>query len=152
MGWQCGDPQTSEKYARTKQNQQVSEQWDNAPEAATTWAVAPEAWRGTTSLSSKFDNHNIVGILNDMCHDSKYDTVDEVFDDFESNIPDTNYFKSRMLLAATNEIADEVNDELAERILRDLHVFRSIDTVADVDNQTMFPAEYLNRLWLFGLP
>ena len=31
-------------------------------------------------------------------------------------------------------------------------MFRSIDTVADVDNQTMFPTEYLNRLRLSGLP
>ena len=31
-------------------------------------------------------------------------------------------------------------------------MFRSIDMVADVDNQTMFPTEYLNRLRLSGLP
>ena len=36
--------------------------------------------------------------------------VDEVFDDFESNIGDKSYFRSRILLAATNEIVDEVNE------------------------------------------
>ena len=87
-----------------------------------------------------------------MCHESKDDVVDEVFDDFELNIGDKSYFRSRILLAATNEIVDEVNDELVERISGDLHTYRSIDTVADVDNQTMFPTEYLNRLRLSGLP
>ena len=100
----------------------------------------------------KFDDHSIVEIPSDMCHESKDDVVDEVFDDFELNIGDKSYFRSRILLAATNEIVDEVNDELVERISGDLYTYRSIDTVADVDNQTMFPTEYLNRLRLSGLP
>ena len=59
----------------------------------------------------KFDDHDIVEIPSDMGHESKDDVVDEVFDDFESNIGDKSYFRSRILLAATNEIVDEVNDE-----------------------------------------
>ena len=43
-----------------------------------------------------------------MCHESKDAVVDEVFDDIESNIGDKSYFRSRILLAATNEIVDEV--------------------------------------------
>ena len=33
----------------------------------------------------------------------------------------------------------------------DLHTFRSIDTVGDLDSQTMFPTEFLNSLSLSGL-
>ena len=36
----------------------------------------------------KFDDHSIVEIPSDMCHESKDDVVDEVFDDFEFNIGD----------------------------------------------------------------
>ena len=87
----------------------------------------------------KFDDHSIIEIPSDMCHESKDDVVDEVFDDFELNIGDKSYFRSRILLAATNEIVDEVNDELVERISGDLHTYCSINMVADVDNHTMFP-------------
>ena len=107
---------------------------------------------GRLPSAGGFDDSRIVEIPNDMCHESKDDVLDEVFDNFESNIGNHSYFKSRILLAATNTIVDEVNDELVERIPGDLHTFRSIDTVADVDNQTMFPTEYLNSLRLSGLP
>ena len=50
------------------------------------------------------------------------------------------------------QTVDEVNYEMVERIPGDLHTFHSIDTVGDVDNSTMFPAEFLNSLNLSGLP
>ena len=99
----------------------------------------------------RIDDGNIVEIPTDMCHDSKDEVIDEVFDEFKSNIGNPDYFKSRFLLAATNEIVDEVNDEMVEKLPGDLHTFHSIDTVADVDNQTMFPTEWLNTLRPSGL-
>jgi hypothetical protein len=47
-----------------------------------------------------------------MCINSKEECVDSVFDNFEHHIRDANYFKSRILLAATNEIVNEVNGEM----------------------------------------
>ena len=32
------------------------------------------------------------------------------------------------------------------------HILTSVDTVGDLDSQTMFPTEYLNSLNLSGLP
>ena len=78
--------------------------------------------------------------------------IQKVFDDFQSHIGDAEYFQGRILLATTNKIVDEVNDEMVERIPRDLHTFHSIDTVTDVDNWTMFPMEFLNSLNLSSLP
>ena len=100
----------------------------------------------------KVDDANIIEVPPDMCLDSKDEVVEAVFDDFEANIGNADYFKSRVLLAATNEIVNEVNDEMVERIHGDLHTFRSVDTVGDLDNQTMFPTEFLNSLSLSGLP
>ena len=51
-----------------------------------------------------------------------------------------------MLLAATNQIIDEVNNEMVDRMPGDLHCFTSVDTVDDLDDETMFPTEYLNTL------
>ena len=87
-----------------------------------------------------------------MCQPSKDEVIEKVFDDFQSHIGDAEYFQGRILLATTNKIVDEMNDEMVERIPGDLHTFHSINTVTDVHNCTMFPMEFLNSLNLSGLP
>jgi hypothetical protein len=106
---------------------------------------------GRLPSEGKVDDSNVIEIPSEMCLESKDDVVETVFDDFEDNIGNADYFKSRVLLAATNEIVNEVNNELVERIPGDVRTFRSIDTVDDTDT-TMFPTEFLNSLSLSGLP
>ncbi|KAL7532029.1 hypothetical protein ACHAWF_004001, partial [Thalassiosira exigua] len=101
---------------------------------------------GTTSGS------NIIEVPSEMCLDSKEDVIEEVFDDFEANIGNADYFKSRVLLAATNKIVNRVNNEMVERIPGEVSTFCSVDTVGDMDISTMFPTEFLNSLSLSGLP
>ena len=95
---------------------------------------------------------DVIEIPHEMCRNSKDEIVDAVFDDFEENIGNPEYFKSRILLAATNAIVNEVNNEMVDRIPGDLHTFYSIDTVEDIDDSTMFPTEFLDKLSLSGLP
>ena len=57
-------------------------------------------------------NESIVEVPDHMCRDNKEDVVKAVFGDFKDYIGNKNYFKSRILLAATNEIVDEINDEM----------------------------------------
>ena len=90
------------------------------------------------------DGYNLIEIPSSMCHTSKEEVIEKVFDDFQSHIGDMEYFQGRVLLATTNKIVDEVNEEMVERIPGDLHTFHSIDTVTDIDNSTMFPTEFLN--------
>ena len=80
------------------------------------------------------------------------DVVDTAFDDFGANIGNNEYFKSRVLLAATNAVVNEVNNELVDRIPGNMETFYSVDEVADIDDTTMFPTEFLNSLSLSGLP
>ena len=98
------------------------------------------------------DDSNIIEVPQDMCRDSKEKVIQAVYDDFKRYIGDKEYFKSRIVLAATNEIVDEVNDKMVDKMDGDGHVFTSVDTVGDYDTQTMFPTEYLNSLNLSGLP
>jgi len=107
---------------------------------------------GKLPSESDIENSNIIQVPSDMCLDDKDDVVDAVFNDFQDNIGNKTYFKSRVILAATNEIVNQVNDDLVEKMPGDLHTFHSIDTVADVDNQTQFPTEFLNSLSLSGMP
>ena len=69
----------------------------------------------------------------------------------EANIRNSEYFQSTVLLAARNQIINEVNNEMVDRMPGDLHCFTSVDTVDDLDDATMFPTEYLNTLSLTGL-
>jgi len=96
--------------------------------------------------------HNIVQIPRSMCVDSKEDVINQVFDNFENNIGDPEYFQSRAIVAATNEVVNEVNDMLTELLPGEVKTFKSIDTVGDDDNPTSFPSEYLNSLHISGMP
>ena len=78
-----------------------------------------------------------------MCCDNEDDVVEAVFGDFKDNIGNKNYFKSRILLAATNEVVDEINDEMVKEMSGPLYTLISVDTVDDTDNHTMFPPKYL---------
>ena len=99
-----------------------------------------------------YDESDIIDIPSSMCEDSKDDVIDAVFADFEENIGNAEYYKSRVVLAATNEIVNEVNNELVRRIPGELHTLTSVDTVGDMDDQTAFPTEFLNTLCLSGMP
>ena len=86
-----------------------------------------------------------------MCKDTKEDVIDAVFDDFEANIGNPQYYQSRAIVAATNEIVNEINNNMTERLPGELTTFHSIDTVGDDDNPTSFPSEFLNKLQLSGM-
>ena len=100
----------------------------------------------------KISSHqNIVEIPTRMCKDTKEDVIDAVFDDFEANIGNPQYYQSRAIVAATNEIVNEINNNMTERLPGELTTFNSIDTVGDDDNPTSFPSEFLNKLQLSGM-
>ena len=87
-----------------------------------------------------------------MYKDSRDDVIDSVFANFEGNLGKAEYYESRVVLAATNEIVNEVNNEMVRRIPGELHTLTSVDTVGDMDDQTAFPTEFLNTLCLPGMP
>lgn len=96
--------------------------------------------------------HNIVEIPEHMCMDSKEDVINHVFDDFENNVGVPEYFQSRAIVAATNEVVNDVNDMLTDLLPGEVRTFKSVDTVGDDDNPTSFPSEFLNSLCLSGMP
>lgn len=63
------------------------------------------------------DDSNIIEIPTEMCVDTKEERVDSVFNDFERNIGNAEYFQSRVILAAKNEILNQVNDSMVDAFL-----------------------------------
>ena len=71
---------------------------------------------GMLHTNATVDGYNLIDIPSSMCQPSKDEVIVNVFDDFESHIGDAEYFQGRVLLATTNKVVDEVNDEMVERI------------------------------------
>jgi len=94
---------------------------------------------------------SLIEIPSSMCMKSKDDVVSRVFDHFEENAGKSTYYQSRAIIAATNEIVNEINEQLTNRLPGEARVFHSIDTVGDDDNPTSFPTEFLNSLHLSGM-
>ena len=76
-----------------------------------------------------------------MFRESKEKVIEGFFEEFEANIGKAEYFQSRVLLAATNQTINEVNNEMVDRMPGDLHCFTSVDTVDGLDDATLFPTE-----------
>ncbi|KAL7543097.1 hypothetical protein ACHAWF_014559, partial [Thalassiosira exigua] len=94
---------------------------------------------------------NIVEIPPSMYVESKEDVIDVLFGDLEENVGSEEYFKTRAILAADNDVVMETNDALVGQLQGELSTFYSIDSVGDDDDLTMFPTAFLNSLALSGL-
>ncbi|KAL7491042.1 hypothetical protein ACHAWT_000513 [Skeletonema menzelii] len=97
------------------------------------------------------EHQNIVEIPPAMYRSSKDDVIDCVFDNFEENVGSPEYYQCRAIVAATNEVVNEVNNDLTNRLPGELKKYHSIDTVGDDDNPKAFPTEFLNSLQLSGI-
>lgn len=89
---------------------------------------------------------SVVEIPPSMARNNRADVIDEVFGNLEDHVGDKDYLKSRMILAADNDIVNETNLELVKRLPGKMHTFRSIDSAVDDEGGSLFPREYLNTL------
>ena len=65
----------------------------------------------------------------------------------------TDYFSDRVILSATNQSVDAINDKVTAMIPREASVYLSADEVAEQDdtNPHLFPTEFLNSLTPSGI-
>jgi ATP-dependent DNA helicase PIF1 len=87
---------------------------------------------------------SVIEIPQSMARDNREDVIGEIFGDLRHHIGDKQYLKSRMLLAADNEIVNETNLELVKKLPGELHTFKSVDSAVDDEGGSLFPAEFLN--------
>ncbi|VDM96907.1 unnamed protein product [Onchocerca ochengi] len=62
------------------------------------------------------------------------------------------WLSERAALAAKNKDVDELNDILHSDIQSETITYKSVDTVAEADEEVMNPTEFLNSLDLPGMP
>jgi len=93
-----------------------------------------------------------VGIPSELCVPTKEDLINFVFGDLKEHHDDLPWISMRAILCPLNETVDRINDHVLELFPGYSVTCLSVDSVAEVDQQAIYPVEYLNFLNLSGLP
>uniref|UniRef100_W5LVL5 ATP-dependent DNA helicase n=1 Tax=Lepisosteus oculatus TaxID=7918 RepID=W5LVL5_LEPOC len=75
-----------------------------------------------------------------------------VFPNLAANYKNTNWLSERALLALKNDAVDYINDRMLKKVPGEATVFKSVDTVVDIDDVVQYPVEFLNTLHPPGVP
>ena len=105
------------------------------------------SWATAVPTQSDGDIH----LPDELCVSSVDDLVEYVFGDLSAHHNDAISVSSRAILCPCNDMVDHMNDRVLD-IPGDTVTYLSADSVAEVDQQSVYPTEYLNSLTLSGLP
>ena len=86
-----------------------------------------------------------------MAKEGREEVMDCIYEALKNKFGAKEYLASRLILAADNAIVNETNFDMVQRLLGELHTFKSIDTVDDDDHRLEYPVEFLNLLNPSGL-
>jgi len=95
---------------------------------------------------------NIIELDREIVCETVNEVIDEIYNDFESNSSNPEYFKDRAILASTNAIVDTINEQMLDKLQSPTQTFPSLDTVMDPDHAPVFPTEFLNKIEYSGMP
>lgn len=74
-----------------------------------------------------------------------------VYSDFQNNYKNVEWISNRCLLATTNDAVRTINNDMIEQIPDQSVTYKSIDSVVDSNETTVYPVEFLNTLNNLGL-
>ena len=83
---------------------------------------------------------------------SEEELIQSVFPDLADNYVNHSWLCGRAILAPRNDAVDAINLAILEAIPGVEEVYKSVDTVMEVDQIVNFPTEFLNSLDIPGLP
>ncbi|XP_060801784.1 uncharacterized protein LOC132902069 [Amyelois transitella] len=75
-----------------------------------------------------------------------------VYPDLPTNMGNREWLCERAILAPTNQIVNQINEEIMSDLLGDVVEYLSVDNVMDTEQVTSYPIEFLNSLELSGVP
>ncbi|XP_074323577.1 uncharacterized protein LOC141660491 [Apium graveolens] len=83
--------------------------------------------------------------------------IDIIYPDFQNNLLSQEYLRSRSILTPTNVVVDDINAQILERVLGNMHTYLSQDSIEDRgvdenDFNSSFPVEYLNSINMPCMP
>ena len=84
---------------------------------------------------------------------TRQELIDAICPDIERNISNQDWLRERAILGPTNEIVDEINDMVQDRLINDVsRTYYSIDQTVDPEQAVHYPSEFLNSLTPSGVP
>ena len=95
---------------------------------------------------------NIILLDDEITCKNPQQVFDEICNNFEDELNNSDYFKDRAILAATNDTINAANEEMLRKIPQLSVHCRSIDTIVDADQAAAFNTEFLNGIEYSGLP
>ncbi|CAF4836778.1 unnamed protein product [Pieris macdunnoughi] len=84
--------------------------------------------------------------------ESKTELMEMVFPNIAQNYVNHVWLSERVILAAKNVDANEMNFQIQEKIAGELKNYKSVDSITNEDEVVNYPTEFLNSLELPGLP
>ncbi|XP_075654824.1 uncharacterized protein LOC142624995 [Castanea sativa] len=89
--------------------------------------------------------------------DPKANIINVTYPDMHDKMKDSQYLQERVILAPTNEIVNEINDQILSLVDEEERVYLSSNTVCKSSNSitdldTLYPVEFLNSLEFLGIP
>lgn len=84
--------------------------------------------------------------------DTLQQLIDKVFPNITQHFRNPKWLCERAILAPRNDSVDVTNKNLLAKLPGSLQLYRSIDSVIDVNDSVHYPPEILNKLELSGVP
>jgi len=94
----------------------------------------------------------IIEIPSQMVCKTPKEMEDKVFNNFLHNYNDPEYLKTRAIMSSTNDVIQQKNFEMVERLPGEMIVSHSIDSCVEDSDVATFDAEILNKINASGIP
>ena len=98
------------------------------------------------------DAEDLISLPADLCVANIDELVAFVFGELSSNFNNASWVSSRAILCPRNELVDAMNNHVLDLFPGEVVTCLSVDSVAEIEQQAVYPVEYLNSLNVSGLP
>ena len=95
---------------------------------------------------------DVIEIPNHMVCKTVHELESSVYVNFETNMFNEKYLSERCIMSGTNEVIQERNFQIINKLPGDLIVSYSIDSCVEDDDKALYDEDFLNRINTSGLP
>jgi hypothetical protein len=94
---------------------------------------------------------SIIQVPDQMVCTSQRELEDKVYNNFILNYQDPEYLHTRAIMSSTNDIIQQQNSEMVERLPGEMVISTSIDSCVEESDVTLYDVEVLNKINTLGV-
>ncbi|XP_067132315.1 uncharacterized protein [Centruroides vittatus] len=96
----------------------------------------------------------LIELNGDFCNiaTTENELIDQIYPNIVHNYTNPEWLFQRAILATKNNIVDNINFNIQKKIPGEERIYKSIDTMVNVEESVNFPTEFLNCLQVPGIP